>query len=285
MLAANPNQWWVYQARGLAQMQLGHADTAETEFGKAIQFAMAAKDFDAVDSAVATMARQVGPAKALAVLEPHQNENVRYTLIAASLNQQLHHDRQASALIESAMGQVDSAKPADQTRILGLAGAIYTQLTPPQTDKARAAYERLVKLQPNNAQALNELAWLLAVETKPPQPAAALPYSTRAYALASSASTFNPSIGDTQGWVLVLNGKVDEGAAILQKVVDAAPSVDNRYHLGEALIRQGKFDLAKTQLDAAKQLIDAAIQGKATVDPALKSAVDAASAVADAKSH
>ena len=101
--------------------------------------------------------------------------------------------------------------------------------------------------------------------------------------LLNVANRFSPSIYDTHGWVLVLAGKADEGVIVLRKLVDQAPSAESYYHLAEGYIRQGKTDLASTQLQSAKQLIDDMDRAKQPVDARLKTAIESAIQKVDGK--
>ncbi len=274
MIAADPGRWWIYQARGLARKAMKNDAMAETEFSKAVNTALALKDPDAVETTISTMRQQVSPDKALQLIEPHAAENLRYLISTASLYLQMGNDDACLKNVANLMNQVDAASPDIQARILTFCGAAYSAVKPQQTDNAIKAYERLVKLQPDNPEALNQLAWLLATGIKPERPQDALQYSTRAYNLISGANRFSPTIFDTQGWVLYLCGKVDDAVLILRQVVEQTPAnIDARYHLGMAYKKQDKRDEAAAQFSAAKQLIDTAESAKAPVDAELKKAV------------
>lgn len=89
---------------------------------------------------------------------------------------------------------------------------------------ARQAYEQALNLAPDNAVALNNLAWLL--HKKEPQ---------RALALAERAYNRNPeaaSIADTYGWILFRNGDITQSIEILESAHELAPqTVEIREHL------------------------------------------------------
>jgi putative PEP-CTERM system TPR-repeat lipoprotein len=118
-------------------------------------------------------------------------------------------------------------------------------------EQARAAgeYEALLERQPNNAIALNNLAWLYSLSND----ARALPTARKAYELAPRV----PAIADTLGWILVNNGQVDEGTVLLREAAKAAPDAkDIQYHLAAALARQQKGTEARQILE--RILADAA---------------------------
>ncbi|WP_077531362.1 tetratricopeptide repeat protein [Vreelandella utahensis] len=94
-------------------------------------------------------------------------------------------------------------------------------------EAAREAYEHTLELAPDNAVALNNLAWLLH-EDEP----------ERALALAEKAYDSNPeaaSIVDTYGWILFRNGDLDRSIEVLESAHKLAPdAAEIREHLAAA---------------------------------------------------
>ncbi|MEQ6885026.1 tetratricopeptide repeat protein [Salicola sp. Rm-C-2C1-2] len=92
---------------------------------------------------------------------------------------------------------------------------------------ARQAYKRTLELSPENAVALNNLAWLIH-EDDP----------ERALELAQKAYNNNPeaaSIVDTYGWILFRNGNVGKSIEVLESAHELAPdAIEIREHLAEA---------------------------------------------------
>ena len=90
---------------------------------------------------------------------------------------------------------------------------------------------------PNSLVALNNLAVIYQQQKIP----CAVGLATKAYAAAPG----QPLIADTYGWLLVDQGKLDEGIEVLRKAAatpGATPEV--RYHLAAALARDGQRDAA-----------------------------------------
>ena len=114
--------------------------------------------------------------------------------------------------------------------------------------KASDRYRTVLALEPQNAIALNNLAYLLAVHMK--QPKEALPLAERAYTLTKS-----PVIADTLGWIHHLLG---DNLAALPLVDRAVAAIrDNVDILVHAAIVHGALDdltRAKAELDAAEKL-------------------------------
>ena len=96
--------------------------------------------------------------------------------------------------------------------------------------KAMEGYERLLKLAPNHAMALNNLGWIY-FEKKDDR---ALAILKRAHEMAPESA----AILDSYGWVLAQQGQVEKGLKLLEKANQLAP---------------GNKEIAE-HLDAAKKL-------------------------------
>jgi tetratricopeptide (TPR) repeat protein len=282
MLRTDSKRWWVYQARGLAKKAL-HDPTAGEEFDKAVNTALDLKDPEAVDVSLRTMAREVSPDRSLGMILPHVNENPRYPLVAAQLYLQKGDETSAVKIVDQAMADrtKPGVSPGMNAATLAYGGAVYCTVHPAQTDKAIAAYQELIKLQPDNVEALNQLAWLL-VSSNPSREKEALQYSARAYQLVSNSGRFSSAVFDTHGWALVLCGKLDEGVDLLQLVVDKYATVDAHWHLSQAYQKQGKTSEAAAQLQKAQDLIKFQDDNKIPVDPDLRQKIRDAAARASA---
>jgi putative PEP-CTERM system TPR-repeat lipoprotein len=104
--------------------------------------------------------------------------------------------------------------------------------------------EAVIKNQPKNAYALNNLAWAYQQLNDP----RALPTAELAAQLAGD----NPAIMDTLGWILVQQGKVDRAVPLLRKALAGAPqSAEIRYHLAAALAKSGDKANARKELEQA----------------------------------
>jgi predicted Zn-dependent protease len=103
-------------------------------------------------------------------------------------------------------------------------------------------YKEVIALQPNNALALNNLAWAL-YETKDPE---AMAIAEKAYALAPK----SPEVLDTFGTILLAKGDAARATDILKMAVSGAPKVMGyRVRLAEALIARGDKTSAKKELE------------------------------------
>jgi putative PEP-CTERM system TPR-repeat lipoprotein len=102
--------------------------------------------------------------------------------------------------------------------------------------------EDIIKRAPNNAAALNNLAYAYQ-QVKDPR---ALATAEQAYKLADK----NPGVMDTLGWLLVEQGDTSRGVPLLQKASSLVPkSSEVRYHLAVGLSKAGDKTGARKELD------------------------------------
>lgn len=98
---------------------------------------------------------------------------------------------------------------------------------------AEPHFAALVEAFPDDALVLNNLAWIKSELGRPD----ALDYARRAHAAAPN----SPPVADTLGWLLVRDGKLDEGLSVLREAAAQAPdSPDIQYHLAVALQKSGE---------------------------------------------
>ena len=146
-----------------------------------------------------------------------------------------------------------------------------------QPDKSKPFYLEWLQFMPNDATALNNLAYLLAEDMNDPN--AARQYSQRAYDVGRKFSAIDPMILDTHGWVLTLCGgpASNEGLAILTQVVDAhSDFLDARFHLAMAYLKRNRTSDAIRQLTTAQEQIKTMEDNKVAVRPQLKTAIQSA---------
>ncbi|MBJ7312446.1 XrtA/PEP-CTERM system TPR-repeat protein PrsT [Rugamonas sp. CCM 8940] len=111
----------------------------------------------------------------------------------------------------------------------------------PQQAAAIQAFLAVLKIEPNNIDALNNLAWAYARQKDP----RGLPYAEQAYRLAAD----NPAVLDTLGWILLEQGDAARGLPLLRKATTlASESADLRYHLAVGLFRSGDKLAAKQEI-------------------------------------
>ena len=116
-----------------------------------------------------------------------------------------------------------------------------------RVDEAIAHYEDMVKRDTDSSVAANNLAMLLVTYRTDK------PSLDRARALAERfASSRNPALMDTWGWVLFKRGEIAPATSALQKAVDNSPQAPVlRYHLAMAQLKAGARDTARSNLEQA----------------------------------
>lgn len=126
-------------------------------------------------------------------------------------------------------------------------------------EQAAERYAKVVALQPNNAVALNNLAYDMAVRQK--KPLEALPLARKALTLSNGDAT----VVDTVGWIEYLLGNTAEAARLLVQAAKGAPrNPDVRLHAAIALASQGARGAASAELAEAIRL-DPAIETRPEV--------------------
>jgi uncharacterized protein (TIGR03790 family) len=116
-------------------------------------------------------------------------------------------------------------------------------------DKAIERYRLALRVNADDAIALNNLAYLMAVQKH--LPADAVGYAERANHL----SPGNPAIADTMAWIQHLLGRNYEAAPIMTGVVKAEPAnADFRLHAAVIYAAIGKLDEAAAELKEALRL-------------------------------
>ncbi|MGL1834742.1 XrtA/PEP-CTERM system TPR-repeat protein PrsT [Rhodocyclaceae bacterium SMB388] len=114
-------------------------------------------------------------------------------------------------------------------------------------EEAEGLYRRIIEIQPNNALAFNNLAWV-AGRLKQPD---AIPLAQRALALAPE----NPAILDTLGMLQMEQGDHEHGLANLRKAVDTAPNQPAlRLNLARSYIEVDRKADAGRELDEVIRL-------------------------------
>jgi cellulose synthase operon protein C len=116
-----------------------------------------------------------------------------------------------------------------------------------RVDDAIAAYQRVLKIDPDNVIALNNLGWTLT-EKKDPK---GLEYAERAHRLAP----FNAGVLDTLGFAYTNNGDPKRGVQLLRMASTMMPSRgEYRLHLAQALADSGDKAAARVEAEPLTKL-------------------------------
>jgi tetratricopeptide (TPR) repeat protein len=127
-----------------------------------------------------------------------------------------------------------------------LATLALTLDTAGRKQEARLAYEQCLKIDPRNAVALNNLAYLLAENNGDLE--MALTYAQRSKQLLPQLN----EIADTLGWIYLKKGLTDSAIEQFRDIVTKQPSHSTyRYHLGMAYAQKGDRLKAIQELNGA----------------------------------
>jgi tetratricopeptide (TPR) repeat protein len=115
-----------------------------------------------------------------------------------------------------------------------------------RSKEARQAYEACLHVNPNNAQALNNLAYLMA-ETNADLDLA-LNYAQKAKGLLSDVA----DVSDTYGWILLKKGLPEQAIPVFQDLVNRVPTNSSyRFHLAKCYAQKGDNVKAAAELREA----------------------------------
>lgn len=113
-------------------------------------------------------------------------------------------------------------------------------------DAAAGNYEQVLKQQPDNVVALNNLAWFRHQRGD----ASALDLARRAHELAPKSL----EITDTYAWILVQRGQIGEGLKLLTPLAGPSAPPEVRLHFAVALARSGRKGEAQAIVDSVSKL-------------------------------
>jgi len=162
-----------------------------------------------------------------------------YQGLAVAQARSKHQDEAAQTL------QLGIDKTGGNAALIVDLGNLYEQTGKP--DQAIALYEGLLAKNPKSIFAANNLAMLLVSHR---QDAASL---ARAQQLAELLATSSqPMLIDTRGWVKFKSGDFHAAESLLQQAVVSAPEAPElRFHLAMAQLRSGEQQAAQQNLEAA----------------------------------
>jgi predicted Zn-dependent protease len=107
----------------------------------------------------------------------------------------------------------------------------------------------LLKIQPGNADALNDLSYLMAESGENLDEALALARKGTQFATEPGLKT---SLQDTLGWIYLKKNMYESALQSFQVAVNSNPgNMTFRYHLGTTLYQMGNKSRAKAELQAA----------------------------------
>jgi tetratricopeptide (TPR) repeat protein len=165
-------------------------------------------------------------------------------------------DVEAVALMDLIWSGIDQLSPAKQIVVSRGAAVLYQTVKPkPLSDKAYTCYQYWLKRDPDNVEALNNLACLLADDYSPPRAQEGLSYAQKALDEVTRLGQKDSNILDTEGWLLILSGDPAKGIDVLNGVVQTNPYPEACLHLGEGYLRLEYASQAKQQAELGLNLL------------------------------
>ena len=149
----------------------------------------------------------------------------------------------------AAMMALEKAREADPNNTAVIQTLALVQDSAERREEAKRTYEEVLRLDPRNGVALNNLAYLLS-ETGGNLDEA-LEFAKRAQRLAPNYD----EVVDTVGWIYLKKGAPQEAIENFKEAVERDPKrATFHYHLGLALAQQGDRAAAREEFEAALRL-------------------------------
>lgn len=151
----------------------------------------------------------------------------------------------------------------DKATVLFMRGAMYERMK--KYEASEAEFRKVLDLDPNNAEALNYLGYMLADR------GVRLEEAMRMIKKANEIVPNNGAFLDSLGWVYFRQGKLNEAESLLQQALDhigTDPTV--REHLGDVYFKEGKVKDAITQWQQSLKGLQSAAPSDADPEEAAK---------------
>lgn len=157
--------------------------------------------------------------------------------------------------LDGALEQYRIARTRDPGLVLAYINAGNVRVKLDELEEARQIYREALKLEPENPQALNNLAWVLLMENRDP---------AEAVALLQRALAADPEHRylylDSLGWAQFRGGETSAARKTLREALEQTPKEENyllaesHYHLGVILKEAGEKEQAILQIQESLRL-------------------------------
>jgi tetratricopeptide (TPR) repeat protein len=149
----------------------------------------------------------------------------------------------------SALGTLEKAAQTDPKSVPASLLLAQAYVSSGRIDEAKARYRHILEIEPANANALNDLAYLMADSGENLDQA--LTYAQTALKSQVDAG-LKASLTDTLGWIYTRKSMTDEAVQTFQRLVQENPgNATFHYHFGAALYQKGDKRRAREELQSA----------------------------------
>lgn len=274
LLEKHPDKPWLYGTRAAGYAKLKQPDKALADFEKGYNVATEKDDDFGANNIITGMMLEISPEQALAFLKPRVQGNPGRTFLLAQVYIRAGKLDDAIKSAEEALAGRDKLRANQVPQVMDFLGTAYLQQNPPNVTRAATMYDELLKVQPGNFRALNNMAYLKMMPQSGASPNDALAYSQRAFDEMMKANVYEAEIADTHGWVLIEAGRIDQGLVVLREAVNRrATLVEGWFHLALGHFKKGELRDADDALRRAEELLDSNRKKGMTVDPQIESKI------------
>jgi tetratricopeptide (TPR) repeat protein len=262
LIASQPQYGDFYIKRGMGYAGLKNLKAAAADFHSALD--LASKDgllfLNVARQAISTLSAPLVIAELQARLSA-QPADAPANLALADAYITYGKDSEAIKLLTPLIGDKDQAHRAQILRMLALA-----KQRAKDFEGASKDYLELLKITPDDLEALNNYSFMLAEDLH--QPEQALKYAERAIKVLRGgnidvAFVNNGNVYDTYGWIKFLAGDAPGAIIELRRAIQIEPLPDAYVHLAKALAKDGQSQ------EAYKVLQDAVANARKNRSPSL----------------
>ena len=176
-----------------------------------------------LDALARTVAQEFSYDDAVNSLLPISKEYVSAKVSLARLYQGHGDDAAALATVDGIMADFDKLSHRDQVKLCPTRR--FCTNSPnrfPWWTRRTAPYQQWLKLEPDNLEALNNMACLLADNYSPPRTKEGLDYANHAVSEMSRLGRTEPRLLDTQAWLMILTGTPEDGVHTLNTAMTSS---------------------------------------------------------------
>jgi tetratricopeptide (TPR) repeat protein len=247
VLATDADHYPSLYLAGVANAREGNLDTALLQLTRFLSAQPGHENARLLQASVHLQLGETTPARVIArdMLEEHPEHVVARQILAASADGSgvLVEVAQAAVGTHVLTGELEGVSLAslrDDIPKLHLEAAIY--LARGENESARGLYEHLIALVPDDAVALNNLAWI----HRDQNPEQALALVERALRAAPG----HAGVLDTKAMILLHQERFAEALEVNQQSLDATPVKPvYRFHRAQIMAAQGNLDAARDVLE------------------------------------